>query len=54
MPSIRVRRERKETIEQLKFCIDQSRLAGWVPAKTASSGMFLVNPFVSSIGEEAQ
>ncbi|KRX69338.1 hypothetical protein T06_5474 [Trichinella sp. T6] len=27
---------------------------GWVPAKTASSGMFLVNLFVPSIGEEAQ
>ncbi|KRY13416.1 hypothetical protein T01_14903 [Trichinella spiralis] len=28
--------------------------SGWVPAKTASSGMLLVNPFVSSIGGEAQ
>ncbi|XP_003367366.1 hypothetical protein Tsp_15910 [Trichinella spiralis] len=27
--------------------------SGWVPAKTASSGMSLVNPFVSSIGGEA-
>ncbi|KRY05149.1 hypothetical protein T12_13912 [Trichinella patagoniensis] len=26
---------------------------GWVPAKTASSGMLLVNPFVYSIGGEA-
>ncbi|KRX55891.1 hypothetical protein T09_944 [Trichinella sp. T9] len=28
--------------------------SGWVPAKTASSGMLLVNPFVSSIGGESQ
>ncbi|KRY47513.1 hypothetical protein T03_6054 [Trichinella britovi] len=28
--------------------------SGWVPPKTASSGMLLVNPFVSSIGGEAQ
>ncbi|KRZ81509.1 hypothetical protein T08_9490 [Trichinella sp. T8] len=82
MPSNHVRRERKETIEQLKFCIYQSRLAtkvavageraqssfdvvfsavvalrrscGWVPPKTASTAMLLVNPFVSSIGGEAQ
>ncbi|KRY25879.1 hypothetical protein T03_6819 [Trichinella britovi] len=27
---------------------------GWVPARTASSGMLLVNPFVSSIVVEAQ
>ncbi|KRY26349.1 hypothetical protein T01_10807, partial [Trichinella spiralis] len=29
------------------------RSCGWVPAKTASSGMLLVNPFVYSIGGEA-
>ncbi|KRZ63585.1 hypothetical protein T08_11704 [Trichinella sp. T8] len=27
---------------------------GWLPAKTASTAMLLVNPFVSSIGGEAQ
>ncbi|KRX12005.1 hypothetical protein T07_9906, partial [Trichinella nelsoni] len=27
---------------------------GWGPANTASSGMVLVNPFVSSFGGEAQ
>ncbi|KRX37719.1 hypothetical protein T09_11492 [Trichinella sp. T9] len=47
MPSNHVRRERKETIERLKFC-------GWLPAKTASTAMLLVNLFVSSIGGEAQ
>ncbi|KRY35275.1 hypothetical protein T03_14486 [Trichinella britovi] len=83
MPSNHVRREQKETIEHLKFCIYQSRLAikvavtgeraqssfdvvfsavgcvalfmcGWLPAKTASTAMLLVNLFVSSIGGEAQ
>ncbi|KRX12130.1 hypothetical protein T07_5959 [Trichinella nelsoni] len=28
--------------------------SGWGPANTASSGMVLVNPFVSSFGGEAQ
>ncbi|KRX12186.1 hypothetical protein T07_250 [Trichinella nelsoni] len=30
------------------------RVCGWGPANTASSGMVLVNPFVSSFGGEAQ
>ncbi|KRX53487.1 hypothetical protein T09_15328 [Trichinella sp. T9] len=42
-----------EVVALRRSCV-YVRACGWVPPKTASTGMLLLNPFVSSMGGEAQ